>query len=491
MAGAPKFPSSLPLRLLLRLYYRSGDSINLNMAHDTLKAMAAGGIYDQIGGGFHRYAIDEHWLIPHFEKMLYDNALLGITYLEGYQATGDTDLSEVAREILAYLNREMKSPGGGFYSATDADSIAPCGAREEGAYFTWTLGELEAVLGKERGRAVGIFYGVTEIGNFEGRSVLHRPKGLKEVADVLKVPIQTLREDIEQSRPLLYGERLFRPSPFRDEKILASWNGLAISFFARAGLVLNDPNAVAVAIGCADFIAREMIKAEKLAHSYQESEAKGEAFLDDYAFIISGLLDLYETTGYLKWLNLSRQLCLVVEENFVDEELGGYFLTGRHHEELLAREKPSYDGAVPSGNSVMAMNLLRLHAFTQEPTFLAAATRVLTAFGARLVSAPTALPEMLLALDFFLGEVCQVVIVAPKGHREAALPFLDQLRPVFLPNRALVVACEGDPGPWPGLLPLLEEKCARGGEAVAYVCVGQTCREPTTDPEEFLRILAK
>jgi uncharacterized protein len=486
LQGAPKFPSSLPLRLLLRQYRVSGEQRVLDMVEKTLTEMAAAGIYDQIGGGFHRYATDEKWMIPHFEKMLYDNALLAVSYLEGSQASGNRDHAAVAREILLYLQREMTAPQGGFYSATDADSLTSGGKREEGVFFAWTPEEIFEILGAERGKLAALYFGIESPGNFEGRSVPHRRKSLKELAGELKLTEETLRATLEEARGLLYEARSRRPLPLRDEKILASWNGLAISAFARGGLVLREASFTEQARRAAGFMLEEMAAAGRLAHSYQEGEAKGEGFLDDYAFFIAALIDLFEVTGEVRWLKQALDFAAVVEEEFADRENGGYFMTGSRHEPLIAREKPAYDGVVPSGNSVMIMNLLRLEALTEEAHFLEQGRRALDSFAAQLSAAPTALSEMLMALDYLRDIPRQVMIVAPEGKREAAEGVLRKLAGVYLPNRALAVVCEGEElEQAEQLVPSLRGKRAEGDRAVGYLCENRSCRLPTSDPEEF------
>ena len=488
--GAPKFPSSLPVRLLLRDYPHKGERSSLSMADFTLRRMAAGGICDQVGGGFHRYATDEAWLVPHFEKMLYDNALLVTSYLEGYQATGASELAQVARDILSYLKRDMASPEGGFYAASDADSLSESGHREEGFFFTWTPAELTEILGKERGEIVAACYGVTRGGNFEGRSILHREKTATQLADELKLAEDELGKILADARELLYQARKSRPLPLRDEKILTSWNGLAISAFARAGLVLDDREAVNTAKKTSTFLLRSMMNEGRLFHSYQEGEAKGEAFLDDYAFFIAGLIDLFEVTGEVIWLERSLELATEVQAQFEDRESGGYFMTGPLHEELISREKPAYDGVVPSGNSVMIMNLLRLNGLTGEPRLQDQAKRALDAFAPQLSSAPTALSEMLLALHYLHDAPREIVIVAPAGKPRSARPLLERLRGIFLPNRALVIVSEGEELQRAGkLVPFLRGKKADGDRAVAYLCENRSCRQPTSDPEEFHRQL--
>ena len=493
LVGAPKFPSSLPVRLLLRQYRLSGDRAILSMAELTLRRMAGGGIYDQVGGGFHRYATDGSWQIPHFEKMLYDNALLAVCYLEGYQMRGDRDLAMVVRQILGYLQRDMTSPEGGFYAATDADSlVAGSGQREEGFFFTWTPEELEESLGKERAEVVAACFGIDKCGNFEGRSIPHRDKTAAEVARERNLTEEGVRAILEESREILYQVRSRRPLPLRDEKILASWNGLAISAFARAGLILNEAGTVGQACSTALFLLENMVTDGRLAHSHQEGEAKGEGFLDDYAFFIAGLIDLFEVSGEACWLQRSLELTAVVLGEFEDAERGGYFMTSSRHEELIAREKPAYDGVVPSGNSVMIMNLLRLNLLTDEAQYLDHAKRALDAFASQLSSAPAALSEMLLALDFLVDTPKQIVIVAPRGDRPAAQGLLDKFREVFLPNRMLAIVCEGEELDRASeLVPVLKGKKANGDLAIAYVCENRSCSLPTSDPEEFARQLKK
>ncbi|HJV64125.1 MAG TPA: thioredoxin domain-containing protein [Geomonas sp.] len=490
MQGAPKFPSSLPLRLLMRQAHRENDRELASMAAITLRQMAAGGIYDQIGGGFHRYAVDERWQVPHFEKMLYDNALLAVSYLEGYQLLGGPDLAAVARQILRYLQRDLAAPGGAFYAATDADSLSEDGKREEGYFFSWTQQELTAALGRERSELVASFYGVTGTGNFEGRNILHRATSVPELARRTNLAEERVRSVLEESRELLYQVRSRRPAPVRDEKILCAWNGLAISAFARGGLVLDDAGALGQAEKAASFILNEMMRQGRLAHSHQGGEACGEAFLDDYAFLIAGLVDLFEVTGEPEWLEQSLKLAGIVEEEFQDRQGGGYFLTGARHEELIAREKPAYDGVVPSGNSVMIMNLLRLHALTERQSCLEQAQRALEAFSSQLNSTPAASSEMLLALDFLLDVERQLIVVAPRNNREAARGLLNEFNRAFVPNRTLAVVCEGEELERAGaLVPLLEGKKADGDRAVAYLCENRSCNLPTSDPQEFRRQL--
>jgi uncharacterized protein YyaL (SSP411 family) len=491
LSRAPKFPSSLPLRFLLRYHRRSGDQELLNMATLTLEKMAAGGMYDQVGGGFHRYSTDDRWLVPHFEKMLYDNALLTVAYLEGYQATGRQDFARLVREILRYVERDMSAPEGGFYSATDADSLSDQGEAEEGWFFTWTPAEIEKVLGPERARIAKATFGVTEAGNFEGRNILYVPKPLEQVACELDLPPDRLTAELTAAKEQLYQARAQRPAPLRDEKILTAWNGLMISAYARAALVLGEPSYAERAQRAASFVLERLRRDGRLLRSYKQGTAHLDGYLDDYAFLIAGLLDLYEATGTPRWLEQAIALDQTLQQFYEDKEHGGFFMTSADHEELLAREKPSYDGAEPSGNSVELLNLLRLQELTTEDRYRQRAERGFKAFGGILTGQPAALSEMLLAVDFFLDTPREIVIVTPNSRAEAE-PFLAKLRLRFLPNRVLVIAAQGkDLSAQARLVPLLESKVARDGKAVAYVCEKGICELPTADSEVFARQISK
>ncbi len=488
--GSPKFPSSLPIRGLLRYHRRTGDQRALEMAELTLEKMARGGMYDQAGGGFHRYSTDERWLVPHFEKMLYDNALLVTAYLEGYQATGREDFAAVASDILRYVERDMTSPEGAFYSATDADSLNPEGEREEGWFFTWTPAEIAEVLGEERAKAVVAYYAVSGKGNFEGRNILHRPKPVTEVAAQLGLPTEKLRSIVDEAREELYAARAERPPPLRDDKVLTAWNGLMISAHAQAALVLGDADYARRAERAAAFLLKNLRRGRRLLRSYNSGQARHNAYLDDYAFLIAALLDLYEATGNSDWLREAVELEQVLEEHYQDEQNGGFFMTSDDHEKLLAREKPSYDGAEPSGNSVAVMNLVRLHEFTTEDRYRETAAQALRAFDPILKKSPAALSEMLLALDFHLDTPKEVIIVTPESRGQAE-PFLVQLRQTFLPNRILAVVSEPELSGHAKLLPLIEGKRAIKGKPTAYVCEKRVCELPTSDPEVFARQIGK
>ena len=487
---SPKFPSSLPIRYLLRYARRTGDARALDMVKLSLEKMAAGGMYDQVGGGFHRYSTDVRWLVPHFEKMLYDNALLAVAYLEAWQATGNERFAAVTRDILRYVGREMTAPGGAFYSATDADSLTPSGHREEGWFFTWTPPEIQAVLGKERAAIVGAWWGVTPQGNFEKRNILSIVGDEADIARRFGKSVEEIRAIIETGRDALYEERLKRPAPLRDDKILVAWNGLMISAFARAGLALDAPDFTRAGATAASFILREMRAEGRLHRVYQEGRAAHPAFLEDYAFLIAGLLDLYEADADPQWIEEAKALQAVLDSQYADPA-GGYFTTAKDQELLLAREKPAYDGAEPSGNSVAVLSLLRLAEFTTDDAYRVTADAALTAFGSVLSQSPASMSEILLALDYRLDRALEVVIVTPASGGDAA-PLLEPLRRTFLPNRIVAVVADGaERDRNARAVPLLAGKTAMDGKATAYVCEKGVCQLPTSDPEVFIKQIGR
>ena len=465
---APKFPSSLHVRFLLRYARRTGDEQALEMARLTLTKMALGGIYDQVGGGFHRYSTDARWLVPHFEKMLYDNALLVPAYVEAWQATGQPLFRDVAADVLEYVAREMTDPGGAFWSATDADSEG-----EEGTFFVWTPRQLIEVLGEEEGARAATLLGVTDAGNFEGKNVL----------SLSHVPDAGERELLRRIRPKLYEARSKRPPPLTDRKILTGWNGLMISAFARAGFALAREEFVRRAAAAADYLLRVHRVSERLVRSSMDGVARHTGLLEDHAFLAAGLVDLFEGTGEARWIREAQWLHEQLELRFADRQNGGYFRTPEDAEQLLAREKPAYDGAEPTGNSVAALTLLRLEALTGHARWREAAERILRCFGALLAGAPAALGEMLLAVDFSLGEVKEVVLLRPRGSDDA--PLVDVRRPLFLPDAVLVRAEEGDAD-----LALTRDRPAVRGLPTAYVCVRGACQLPVTDPGELRKLLS-
>ena len=488
--GAPKFPQPSQLLLLLRYARRARDPGATAMVTTTLDRMAAGGIYDHVGGGFHRYSTDAQWLVPHFEKMLYDNAQLTVLYLEAWQHTGEAAYERVVREILDYVAGEMRSEEGAFYSATDADSPTPSGHDEEGWFFTWTPAELEALLGAESSAVVDVAYGVTEGGNFEGRNILHRVASDREVGAELRMPAKRVAEVLAEARSTLYEARASRPPPIRDDKIIAAWNGMMISAFARAGWALGDADYVYAASAAAKFVLRNMRDDSKgLVRTYREGSKASTGFLDDYAFMIAACLDLYQTTAFPGWLLAALELQAEQDARFADP-VGGYYLTPNDGEALLVREKPVYDRAVPSGNSLGADNLLRLHDITGDEGWRLAAERLFASFAFQVTRAPTGFPRLLVALDHYYDVPLEVAIVVADDLREA-LPLAEPLRTTFVPNKAFLLLSEPNAERMQAEVPWLEGKKAIGGKATAYVCERGRCELPTSRPAAFARQLRK
>ncbi len=490
LGGAPKFPSSLPIRFLLRYANRFDNKHALQMATLTLDKMAAGGLYDHVGGGFHRYATDERWLVPHFEKMLYDNALLAQDYLEAFQQTGDTNYQRVVHAVLDYVLRDMTSPQGAFYSATDADSLTPMGHREEGYYFTWTPPEIEKHLGPELAELIKTTHGIGPVPNFEGRYILHRPETLSTVADRLNLAESDLRAQIKKGLEKLRAARRKRPAPLRDEKVLTAWNGLMISALAKAGFVLKAPVYVLSAERAANFLLDNLLIDGRLKRSHMDGVSTHNAYLDDYAFLAAACIDLYEATHEVSWLQHAIALDETIAHFHEDLDNGGFFMTSSDHEQLIAREKPNQDGALPSGNAVATMNLIRLAAFTSKSTYLERARRALQAFARILAANPTAMAELHLALDSFLHPPKEVALIEPESAPDGADVFLDIIRRHYLPGRVLAKAGEGrDLEEQAKLIPLLQRKELLNNQATAFVCQNLTCKRPTNDPVVFIQQL--
>ncbi len=488
MNYAPKFPSSMPIRLLLRYYRRTQDKKVLEMAQLTLNKMAQGGMYDHVGGGFHRYSTDKFWLVPHFEKMLYDNALLTLAYLEAYQVTNDPFYQKIVGEILRYVERDMTSAEGAFYSATDADSPTPSGHREEGYFFTWPEQELEKILSSEQLKIFKHFFVIKKEGDFEGRNILHTKTSVSEVAKALKLSSQKVEKVLDESKELLYQQRHKRPPPIRDEKILTSWNGLMISAHAQAGLILNDSRYIKRAVKATQFILDNLYVEGRLYRSFKDGKAKHNGYLDDYAFFSAALLDLYEATQDIGFLKKAIDLDKTLQEFYEDQKRGGFFMTSSDHEKLLAREKPSYDGAEPSGNSIALLNLYRLSEFTTNDGYRKRADLALKAFSQSMSQNPTAFSQTLQALDFRLDKPKEIIIVTPKGKKDEAESLLSQLRNTFLPNKILVVTEEGeDLKKRADIIPYVQSKYSMQKKSTAYVCEKGICELPTHDPNIFLK----
>ena len=488
IGDAPKFPSTTPVQFLLRHYRRTNDKNILKIVDLTLTKMAAGGIYDHVGGGFHRYATDNEWLVPHFEKMLYDNALAATDYLEAYQTTADENFKNVVNETLQYIIREMTSPEGAFYSATDADSLTPSGHNEEGYFFTWDKDEILHILGKDKSSIINEHYAITNDGNFNGRNILHTPLTINELSKKTSINNNQLLKLIRESNALLYQARKKRIPPLRDEKILVAWNGLMISAFAKAGLLLNNPEYTRQAVNSAHFILNNQYINGRLLRSYKDGVARNNAYLNDYAFFIAGLLDTYEATFDIQWINKAIELDKILERHYVDKENGGYYMTSDDHEILLAREKPIHDGAVPSGNSVQLLNLLRLAEFTSKESYSKRALKILKSFSSVLNTQPMALAKMLTGVDFYYDSAKQIIIVTAKGKKHESDVFIAALRKHYLPNRILSVVAEGrDIKEQSKTISIVDGKVTTKGKATAYVCKLGSCELPTTEVNVFIK----
>jgi uncharacterized protein YyaL (SSP411 family) len=484
----PKFPRPATLDFLLHYHRRTNDPHALRMVTLTLEKMAAGGMHDQVGGGFHRYSVDRRWLVPHFEKMLYDNAQLTMSYLSAWQLTKKKRFAEVAMTTLDYVLREMTSPAGGFYSATDADSPTPEGHREEGWFFTWTPSEIEAVIGADGLATLRRVYGVTDRGNFEGRNIFYLPRPLAQSARMLGKKVSNLSTELRDYNTKLYASRLKRPPPILDDKVLTAWNGLMISAFARAGRVLKKPKYVQAAERAAGFILKSMRDQNgRLLRTWRNGRAKLTAYLDDYAFFIAGLIELYEASGNERWFKSAVAL-QALQDTFYADKAGAYFTTAGDHEVLLTRQKPSYDGAEPAGNSYAAMNLLRLHSFTSDEKYRRRADGVFSVFAMGLKRGGTSQPAMLSALDMRLDMPLQVVIVSPHDRKPG--PLDDALSATYLPNRALARLSTTQLVKQEDQMPLLMGKVAMDGKTTAYVCEEGRCEKPTSDPAVLAQQLA-
>jgi len=474
----PKFPNAAGISLLLRLHRRHRDPEALRMAEVTLEKMARGGIFDQLGGGFHRYSTDARWLVPHFEKMLYDNALLVAAYLEGFQVTGKLLFARVARECLDYVGREMTSPEGGFYSAQDADSEGV-----EGKYYVWTPEEVKEAAGEEAGRAFCAFYGVQPGGNWERRSILHVPGEPDGAARELGIPAARLETLLDAARSALLARRGARVRPGLDDKTLCAWNALMISAFARGHQVLEESRYLDRARKAADFLLREMRGPDgTLRRTYRGGVARLDGCLDDHAFLAAALIDLYESDFNPAWIREARGLVDRMIARFWDEADGGLFFTSDGREDLITRSKSGYDGALPSGNSVAALTLFRLARLTGEEGYAARAAKILRAYRDPIAQMPAGSGAMLCALDFYMDTVREVAVVGP-GDSPGTRSMLRTVRRLFVPNKVVAFRDDaaGSDDERTKEVPLLEGKAAPRGETTAYVCENFHCKAPTTD----------
>jgi uncharacterized protein YyaL (SSP411 family) len=482
---APKFPQASNLSMLLGYWHRTGEDRALAMVEKTLNAMADGGIYDHLGGGFHRYSTDAVWLVPHFEKMLYDQALLSKTYLQAYQITNNPTYAAIAREVFEYVLRDMTDPKGGFYSAEDADSEG-----EEGTFYVWDPKEIVEVIGKDSAKVFNAYYGITKSGNFEhDKTILNISQSLEQLQKKFKLSPKKLDNLLTKARSQLFEVRDKRPRPHRDEKIITAWNGFMISSLALGGRVLNEEKYTSAARHAAEFVFGELQKDGRLMRYYGKGHAVELAFLNDYAFMITGLLDLYEADFDARWLAEAKRLSEQMIELFGDTNGGGFFLTGSDGERLIARNKPAYDGAVPSGNSVAALALLKLGQATMNPKFIDHASKTLEAFSAQLQQSPTSLTYMLMAVDFWLGPR-QEIVIAGDSRADDTKQMLKSVRSRFLPNAVVLLHQTEQVGKAIAkIVPFIAGQKSIDAKATAYICENYACNRPTNNITELDQML--
>jgi len=481
---APKFPPATGLSLLMRIHRRFDEPHALHMVRKTLDAMAQGGMYDQIGGGFSRYSTDRQWLVPHFEKMLYDNALLASAYIEAFQVTGQLYYRRIASETLDYILREMTAVEGGFYSATDADSEGV-----EGKFFVWTPDEIESVLGVEGAKVFNAFYDITEVGNWEGKSIPNTPRPVADVALQLEEDPDALQRRLDELREKVYQARLERVKPGLDDKVITAWNGMMISALAHGGRVFRERRYLDAARRAADFLLDSMVRQDGgLFRTYRNGKAHLDAYLEDYSFLSEALVDLYEAVGEARYLKEAERLLDRTVNDFLDTESGSFFNTASDHEALLMRFREGTDGATPSGNAVAASALVRVSYHLDREDFHTAAVRAIRAYGGAIKQYPRAFSESLNVVDLLLEGPVELALVGKPDSAD-----LEALRRVvarhFLPNRIEAVV---DPDRPDGgtALPLERGKSLVDGKAALYICRDYACLAPITDPAEAASTLA-
>ncbi|MEO7933367.1 MAG: thioredoxin domain-containing protein [Chthoniobacterales bacterium] len=494
--GAPKFPRPAMFNILIRisasqLFTNIEQTITLRMIRETLRAMARGGMHDHLGGGFHRYSVDRFWHVPHFEKMLYDQAQLVIAYLENWQRSsgGEKTSREIATNILEYVLHDLLSPEGGFYSAEDADSLPSAGSPKkiEGAFYVWKKSEIEALLDDDA-EIFSQFYDVSPAGNaregsdphgeFAGENILYQKKGLTSIAKATGLNKSELEQRLERSRKRLLEVRNRRPRPHRDEKVLTSWNGLMISAFARCGAAFGERRYISAATTAADFILTRVLTTDgKLARSFCKTSSFIPAFTDDYAFLIQGLLDLYEATFDSRWLEQAAQLQSEQDALFYDQENGGYFSTRESASDIIARLKDDYDGAEPSANAIAATNLLRLATIKNDDTLRKQALLTLQSLAPAMTRMPQAVPQILVALESALIPPQQLVLAGKPGTRDFEA-LTREISRRFLPHLSLVLAKD-----CPLPMPMID------GKATAFLCENFVCQLPVISPADLAQML--
>jgi uncharacterized protein YyaL (SSP411 family) len=512
VGNAPKFPRPVTLNFLLRFYARDPKSDAgkhaLEMALFTLRKMAAGGMHDHIGGGFHRYSVDRYWHVPHFEKMLYDQAQLAVAYLDAFQITRDKQYESVARDILDYVARDMTSKDGGFFSAEDADSpVVAAGAdrggveTKEGAFYVWTKKEIDDALG-DAAEVFEFHYGVQSHGNapegsdphdeFQGKNILIERHTIAETSQRFKKSEAEIPKLLAQGRDKLFSIRAKRPRPHLDDKVIAAWNGLMISAYARAAQVLDDANYLQIATRAAIFLRGNLYDSSRkiLYRNYRHGRSDIEGFADDYAFIVQGFLDLYEASFDVEWLRFASQLQQAQDRLFFDEKNGGYFSTSGKDATVFLRMKDDNDGAEPAASSVAALNVWRLSQLCDEQKMAERVRKTIDAFATTLSHFPSAMPQMLVALDYSLSKPRQIVIAGKKDAPETKA-LLTEVRRHFLPKTILLLADGSDGQKYLGEKnEAIRAMSTVEGKSAAYVCENFTCKAPVTDPKLVAELLS-
>lgn len=484
--GAPKFPPSYSLSLLMRYYRKSGDQQALRAVTHTLDRMASGGMYDQLGGGFHRYSVDATWLVPHFEKMLYDNALLAFAYLEAHQLTGENRYCQVAVEILDYVLRDMTDVSGGFHSAEDADSEGT-----EGKFYVWRPTEIMEILGAEDGRLFCDFYDVTETGNFEdGASILHLRANAEIFAERYQLTHAELNRKLAEARRQLLDLRNGRVRPGKDDKVLADWNGLMLSVLSKGYQVTSQKRFLEAALRCADFIERHLYSDAGLKRTYRKGESGLHGFLTDYSFVANGLVDLYEASFDWRWLRLADKLAADMVAKFCDREEGGFYMTLEGQSDLLVRQKDTQDGAIPAGNSVAALLLCRLSVLLGNSEYREIAGQIFAATAAQVNRLPRAFVALLNAYDFYSSTPSEIALVGSVDSKPVT-DIIQGLHSEYFPNKSVALLDPGSPqrAELEKYLPLLASKTLVDGKPAAYLCRNFVCNSPVSTATELLKQL--
>jgi len=508
---SPKFPTSHNLSFLLRYWKRTGNSRALEIVEHTLTQMARGGMYDHIGGGFHRYSTDQQWQIPHFEKMLYDQAILSRTYLEAYQITKNNFYAQVAREIFDYVLRDMQYEQGGFYSAEDADSLDPdeytgitidpgqSHEKKEGAFFLWRYDEIVQILGEEDAKIFNYYFGIQPQGNalqdphneFIGKNIIYVKNNLEDTVKHFKKKASEVEQSIQKSKAKLLETRRSRPRPHLDDKIMADWNGLMIASLSFGSRVLNEPKYKKAAEKAAQFALTKLMDSEgRLLHRYRDGDASIMGTIEDYAFFIHGLLDLYEATFNMEYLKQSIDLAKNMVRLFWDDKDGGFYFTADDAEKLLYRQKEIYDGAIPSGNSVAALDLVRLSRLTLDQQWDEKLEGFFNAFSSQIASRPSNYGQMLIAYDFTLGPSKEIVIAVPAPDTNID-EMIKAIYDRFIPNKVVLLrpATGAEADDIVSISPFVEHQLPMSDQTTIYLCENHICKLPVRNLEKFLSLL--